>query len=117
MKRILPLILGITVIVSPAVAQEHLLNKIYTPPGAVAIDGGVPAPDRYISPDDPFVTDYVLKRPVKTDYVEVNIQPGGWLNDEVRLHPVPTTGYAYASVNGVTVLADPNRQRIIKVYP
>lgn len=118
MRSIVPaLILGAT-LASPAAADEHLLNKIYTPPGPVAVDGGVPSPTRYVAPDDVFVTDYVLNRPVKTDYDDsVNIAVGGWLNDNIRLHPVPGTGYAYASVNGVTVLADANRQRIVKIYP
>lgn len=116
MKKTLPFMLA-ALIGTPIMAQEYLLNDIYTPPGKVAIDGGVPAPDAQVSVDDPFVTDYVLKRPVKTDYVDMTVAVGAWLNDEIRLHEVPSTGYAYASVNGIMVLADPNRQRIVKVYP
>lgn len=117
MKRAL-LIALLGTLSTPALAQEYLLNDVYTPPGKHAIDGGAPSPTRYVSPEDPFVTDYVVKRPVKTDYDDtVTIAVGGHLNDHIRLHPVPSTGYAYASVNGITVLADPNRQRIVKVYP
>lgn len=98
--------------------DEYLLNKIYTPPGPVAIDGGVSPANRYVAPDDPFVTDYVLARPVASDYFDdVNLAVGGRINDEIRIHDVPTTGYGYAMVNGVTVLVDKDRQRIVRVFP
>ena len=118
MNRTVPFLVLSTLLASPVLADDHLLTKIYTPPGPVALDGGVSSPTRYVSPDDAFVTDYVLARPVKTDYDNsVNIAVGGRLNDGIRLHPVPGTAYAYASVNGVTVLADADRQRIVKIYP
>lgn len=97
---------------------EPGLHPVYAPPGPVAIDGGVRSTAAYISPDHPFVTDYVLRRPVGSAYDDgVAVEAGVRLPDEIRLLEVPSTGYAYTMINGKTVLVDPQRRRIVKVYP
>lgn len=97
---------------------EPGLHPIYAPPGPVAIDGGVRSTAAYVSPDHPFVTDYVLRRPVGSAYDDaVPVAVGVRLPDEVRLIEVPSTGYAYTMINGKTVLVDPQRRRIVKVFP
>lgn len=123
----LPLIAGCSqstqrpVAAAPTKAEpqyEPGLHPIYVAPGPVLIDGGTRPSSSYISPDDPFVTDYVLRRPVGSEYdPAVNVAVGGRVPDGFRILDVPSTGYAYTMINGKTVLVDPQRRRIVKVYP
>ncbi len=120
-KRALVLLVALTAVTACAETRTRTIvdvptNSIYVKPGPVAINGGVSAPNAYVGPDHPFVTDYVLKRPTASDYADINLAVGGHIRDGIRLHPVPGTGYAYAMINGRTVLADANRQRIVKIY-
>lgn len=92
-------------------------HQLYAAPGQVMINGGTRATADHIDPNHPFVKDYVLHRPVRSSYDStVQVTVGSRIADQVDLFDVPSTGYAYTMINGKTVLVDPQRRRIVKVY-
>lgn len=109
-----------TVIIEPGPVEplpQARLNKIYVEPGPTMIDGGMRPTSQQIPVDHPFVTNYVLRRPIASEYdPAVRLAVGFRLPDQIRLLPVPSTGYAYTMVNGRLVLVDPNRRRIVRVF-
>ena len=65
----------------------------------------------------PVVVDqYVERNPAQSVYVDREVTIGASLPPSVRLQPIPDYEYAYAAVNGRTVLVDPTDRRVVHVY-
>lgn len=98
-----PLDSGVTVIETPAVAEDDELST-----GAI-----IQADEASIPPME--VRSYVRTNAVDPIYIEDEIRTGGSLPDTVVLREVPGYDYRYAYVNGEPVIVSPSSRHIVYV--
>lgn len=98
-----PLDSGVTVIETPAVAEDDELST-----GAI-----IQADEASIPPME--VRSYVTTNAVDPIYIEDEIRTGGSLPDTVVLREVPGYDYRYAYVNGEPVIVSPSSRHIVYV--